>query len=79
MALIDRKRLRARVKEIKEGFQEEVELDLGLEGRSACLWMEKRRLGGSFGLKKRHGVEEVGEGYPDTWERSKKKDGMEQF
>lgn len=34
--------------------------------------MEKRRLGGPFRLKERHGAEEVGKGYPDTWRRSKK-------
>lgn len=79
MALKDRKRLRARVKEAKEGFQEEVELDLGLEGRSEYPWMEKRRLGGSFRLMKRHGAEEVGKGYPDTRRRSKKKDGVERL
>lgn len=79
VALKDRKRLRARAKQIKEGFQEEVELGLGLEGRSEYPWMEKRRLGGSFRLKKRHGAEEVGKGYPDTWRTSKKKDGVEQL
>lgn len=30
---MDRKRLRVRAGEARKGFQEEVELDLGLEGR----------------------------------------------
>lgn len=42
---MNRKRLRVRVGKTREGFQEEAELDLGLDGRSECQGRWEGRVG----------------------------------